>query len=627
MTATPYSYRSYTGNGTTDTFAVPFPYLKRQHVSVKVEDVLQTDGTDYDWTSDTQIKFKAGKVPASAAAIVVERDTPESDQIVQWADASYLTETDLNESDLQWLYNIQELQDRIAEIDGTVTGEAVKEVTAVLPVKVDNTDDQKPIVSLALTVSSDDLDSLTSNGRVMSEKAADKAFKQLIGAGPFSPLKIGQLRIDDTGSVPLLFYWSGSVWVQLPTKGDQGDPGGTGGPGPAPGLQAPPATATNVPVKGDGTVGDATATVVQDGDGDLQFQFGIPVGETGAQGVQGDAATVDAGTATSLSHTAQPTVSNSGTTSDAVFNFGIPKGAPQKLVAQDAPPTKIDGEPLQSGDLWLNSTNGQLYVYYVDADSSQWVSVTKVGPQGPPSTVGVGQTTTLNPGSYAQVTNSGTPSAAIFNFEIPRGDKGDKGDPGSPGSDGADSTVPGPAGTIGVGTTTTLNPGYPATVTNVGTSNAAVFNFGIPRGEQGAQGPAGQVGPTATVDAGTATGLSHTAQPTVTNVGSAAAAVFNFGIPKGAPQRCLIRDFPPTKIDGNPVTDGDTWYSSKTGQLYVYYDDGDSSQWVSVSKSGPPGQATVSSSQPSGAGIGELWFDESISKLKVYTSSGWKFAS
>ena len=42
--------------------------------------------------------------------------------------------------------------------------------------------------------------------------------------------------------------------------------------------------------------------------------------------------------------------------------------------------------------------------------------------------------------------------------------------------------------TADAGTTTTLAPGQPATVTNVGTTSDAVFNFGIPQGEKGDTG-------------------------------------------------------------------------------------------------------------------------------------------
>lgn len=44
---------------------------------------------------------------------------------------------------------------------------------------------------------------------------------------------------------------------------------------------------------------------------------------------------------------------------------------------------------------------------------------------------------------------------------------------------------------VSVGTVTTLSPRSPATVTNAGTEENVVLNFGIPAGETGPQGPAG----------------------------------------------------------------------------------------------------------------------------------------
>jgi len=51
----------------------------------------------------------------------------------------------------------------------------------------------------------------------------------------------------------------------------------------------------------------------------------------------------------------------------------------------------------------------------------------------------------------------------------------------------------GPSSTATVGSVSTLGPGTTATVTNSGTATAAVYNFGIP---QGVTGPTGQTGPT-----------------------------------------------------------------------------------------------------------------------------------
>jgi hypothetical protein len=91
------------------------------------------------------------------------------------------------------------------------------------------------------------------------------------------------------------------------------------------------------------------------------------------------------------------------------------------------------------------------------------------------------------------VANSGTSSAAVFDFTIPRGDKGDKGDVGNTGATGATGS-PGTAATATAGTTTTGAPGTSASVVNAGTTSAAVFNFTIPRGDVGATGATGATG-------------------------------------------------------------------------------------------------------------------------------------
>lgn len=97
----------------------------------------------------------------------------------------------------------------------------------------------------------------------------------------------------------------------------------------------------------------------------------------------------------------------------------------------------------------------------------------KPGTPGGASTVAVGATNTGAPGSNATVTNTGTPTAAVLDFSIPRGN------PGNPGS----------AATVAVGTVTTGAAGSSATVTNAGTANAAVLNFSIPQGNVGIAGP------------------------------------------------------------------------------------------------------------------------------------------
>jgi hypothetical protein len=77
---------------------------------------------------------------------------------------------------------------------------------------------------------------------------------------------------------------------------------------------------------------------------------------------------------------------------------------------------------------------------------------------------------------------------AAFNVVI-----GIPGPAGQPGPQG----VQGPAGTaasIAVGSVTTVTFGNPATVTNVGSTSSAIFDFGIPAGQQGIKGDKGDTG-------------------------------------------------------------------------------------------------------------------------------------
>jgi hypothetical protein len=69
----------------------------------------------------------------------------------------------------------------------------------------------------------------------------------------------------------------------------------------------------------------------------------------------------------------------------------------------------------------------------------------------------------------------------------PQGPQGVQGVQGVQGEQGIQG-VPGDAATIAVGTTSTLAPGSSATVANSGTTSAAVFDFGIPEGVQGPPG-------------------------------------------------------------------------------------------------------------------------------------------
>ena len=69
---------------------------------------------------------------------------------------------------------------------------------------------------------------------------------------------------------------------------------------------------------------------------------------------------------------------------------------------------------------------------------------------------------------------------------------------------------------------------------------------------------------------------------------------------------------------------GDLWYKSDEGRLKIYYNDGDSSQWVDTSPigsgGGSGGSATVTTDDnaPSNPSDGDLWWKSDEGQLKVY---------
>lgn len=100
-------------------------------------------------------------------------------------------------------------------------------------------------------------------------------------------------------------------------------------------------------------------------------------------------------------------------------------------------------------DYWKNGESGGTPITAAELNRIEQAGAAKAqrGPEGPAgdaASVSVGTTSTLDAGVDATVVNSGTDSAAVLDFGIPKGaegpqgPKGDKGAKGDPGADGAD---------------------------------------------------------------------------------------------------------------------------------------------------------------------------------------------
>jgi hypothetical protein len=177
-----------------------------------------------------------------------------------------------------------------------------------------------------------------------------------------------------------------------------------------------------------------------------------------------------------------------------------------------------------NGDIYLDTAATRLYgpkaagawgsgVALIGASGANGTN----GTNGTAATVAVGTVTTGAAGSSATVTNTGTTSAAVLAFSIPRGDAGTNGTNGT-------------AATVAVGTVTTGAAGSSASITNSGTTSAATLNFTIPRGDAGTNGTNGTA---ATIAVGTVTTGAAGTSAIITNAGTSSAAILNFTIPRG----------------------------------------------------------------------------------------------
>ena len=101
------SFVRYTGNGSTDAYAVPFSYRAQADVSVTIDGVATSA---YTWNgAGTVITFTSP--PADTTSIEIRRTTSQAARLVDYADGSVLKENDLDTDSFQGFYMGQEAID------------------------------------------------------------------------------------------------------------------------------------------------------------------------------------------------------------------------------------------------------------------------------------------------------------------------------------------------------------------------------------------------------------------------------------------------------------------------------------------------------------------------------------
>lgn len=205
--------------------------------------------------------------------------------------------------------------------------------------------------------------------------------------------------------------------------------------------------------KTNGDWGDGTELATKAQVSGLTVGGGLPGSGSGGSG---EAATISVGTVTTGNPGTAASVTNAGTSSAAIFNFVIPRGdvgpsgpigltgpagptgatgaaGPQGAAGAQGPagPQGETGPQGPAGPQGPQGTQGETGPTGATGPAGSKGDTGNTGPSGAAATIAIGAVTTGSPGSSVSVTNSGTTSAAVFNFTIPRGDKGDQGDPAS----------------------------------------------------------------------------------------------------------------------------------------------------------------------------------------------------
>jgi len=215
-------------------------------------------------------------------------------------------------------------------------------------------------------------------------------------------------------------------------------------------------------------------------------QWKPPTGGTGG----GTPPTLAIGTVSTLPASQSATASITGTAPNYFLNIGIPAGATGApgtgftIVGSVATSSGLPpASSVNAGDAYVALDTSNIWVSS-GGSSAIWTNVGSVqGPPGAAATVTVGSTAQGAVGTNASVTNTGSTSAAVLNFTIPTGATGAAGTPGTPGGVGP----AGPAPTLTIGTVTSVPSGTAPTV-NISGSNPYTLDFQLEAGTPGGSG-------------------------------------------------------------------------------------------------------------------------------------------
>lgn len=197
------------------------------------------------------------------------------------------------------------------------------------------------------------------------------------------------------------------------TKGEWSDP--------IPVVQGPQGKAGTITI-GKVTSGDSASVENVGTPENAVLDFTLPKGDKGEKGT---AATLSIGTVTTGLPGTAATVENVGDDNAAVLNFTIPRGSAFKVDATGLLADRSQYDSELEGFSYLATDNGNVYIRQDSGWSDPIPFKGDPGKDGENATITIGEVTTGNAGTEATVENVGTDSAAVLNFNIPKGDPGE----------------------------------------------------------------------------------------------------------------------------------------------------------------------------------------------------------
>lgn len=117
-----YSAVTYKGNGSTKTFSIPFDYLEKSFVKVKVNGNLKNINQDY--TIDDK-EVTMATAPSTEETLELSRETP-VDRLVDWKEGSILTASTMTTQEVQQLHIIEEAEYRLSVTSIVLNDEGTK---------------------------------------------------------------------------------------------------------------------------------------------------------------------------------------------------------------------------------------------------------------------------------------------------------------------------------------------------------------------------------------------------------------------------------------------------------------------------------------------------------------------